>query len=122
MSREPSILSGNGCCTHTDPGIDLAHELDELRQQQTLLLTLLDHTHAGVVVHDAAGSIRYMNSSARNIFGLTLANMADAQIQQGQFGGCLMRTGTPVTADQPRRTGYRNTAPHRRSANGYPAV
>ena len=79
--------------------IDLAHELDEIRQQQTLLLTLLDHTHAGVVVHDAAGSIRYMNSSARNLFGLTLANMADAQIQQGHWW-LFDENGVRLSADQ----------------------
>ena len=58
----------------------LAHELDEIRQQQTLLLTLLDHTHAGVVVHGADGRVRYINSSARAIFGIKLATMIHAAI------------------------------------------
>lgn len=55
----------------------LAQELDEIRQQQTLLLTLLDHTHAAVVVHGADGRVRYINSSARAIFGVKLATMLE---------------------------------------------
>ena len=57
----------------------LAHELDEIRQQQTLLLTLLDHTHAGVVVHGADGRVRYINSSARAIFGIKLATILEME-------------------------------------------
>lgn len=54
-----------------DHTANMAAELDEIRRQQTLLLTMLDHTQAGVVVHGNDGTLRFINASARKILGLT---------------------------------------------------
>ncbi len=77
----------------------LAAELDEIRRQQTLLLTMLDHTQAGVVVHGNDGSVRYINASARKILGLN-AEMLPELSKPGWHWWLFDEYGSRLTPEQ----------------------
>jgi len=66
--------------------LDLSNALDNSRQRQYVLESLLANLHSGVVLVDADGRVRLLNQAVRDILGLSEQWMPGADIAQVSHG------------------------------------